>query len=239
MIRIENLTKSFPVKGSRHYVLKNVNIEFPEDANIGIIGPNGAGKSTFLRILGGIDYPDTGRIVSNKSFSWPLGLKGGFVRHMSGRENCRMICNIYGMRRREIKKILQEIEALADIGKYFYEPVKYYSSGMSGRLGFALSMSFNFDYFLIDEITSVGDANFKARAKEALEKKARASRVIMVSHSMGDIKKFCDKAVLIKAGQITVFDDINEGIAAYNPNPPQKRTGRSKRAARNKQQTAI
>jgi capsular polysaccharide transport system ATP-binding protein len=216
MIRVENLTKSYRVDGGRHYVYKNVNVEFPEGRNIGIIGSNGAGKSTFLRLLGGIDFPDSGRIISNKSFSWPLGLKGGFVGHMTGRANCRMVCNIYGLPYRQIAQTLGAIEEMADIGEYFDEPVKYYSSGMSGRLGFALSMSFDFDYFLIDEITSVGDVRFKALAKSALEKKALSSRVIMVSHNMSDLKKFCDVAVLIRDGEIDVYDDIEEGIAVYD-----------------------
>jgi capsular polysaccharide transport system ATP-binding protein len=217
MIEVKNLTKSYRIEGGRHYVFRDVSAIFPENANIGIIGPNGGGKSTFLRLLGGIDHPDSGRIVSNKSFSWPLGLKGGFVSHLSGRENCRMVCNLYGLESHVIKRKLEEIKELSGIGKYFEEPVDYYSSGMGGRLGFALSMSFDFDYFLIDEITSVGDAHFKALAKKTLEEKAKKCRVIMVSHSMGDLKKFCDVAVLVSGGQFRVFNDLDEAIRAYLP----------------------
>lgn len=221
MIEVKNLTKSYRIEGGRHYVFRDVSVVFPENANIGIIGPNGGGKSTFLRLLGGIDHPDSGRIISNKTFSWPLGLKGGFVGHLSGRENCRMVCNLYGLEPRIIKRKLEEIKALSGIGKYFEEPVKYYSSGMGGRLGFALSMSFDFDYFLIDEITSVGDAHFKSLAKKTLEEKAKKCRVIMVSHSMGDLKKFCDVAVLVSGGQFRVFQDLDEAIRAYLPQTKQ------------------
>ncbi len=217
MIKIENLTKSYPVKGGRHFVFRDLNLSFPPDVNIGIIGPNGGGKSTLLGLLGGIDYPDRGRIVSENSFSWPLGLKGGFINHMSGRDNCRVICNLYGLGTRKIKRILEEIKTLSGIGRYFEEPVKSYSSGMSGRLGFALSMSFDFDYFLIDEITSVGDAQFKKLAKDALAEKANRSRIIMVSHSMTDIKRFCDVAVLVKDQTITLFENMDEAIRAYLP----------------------
>lgn len=217
MIKIRNLTKSYKVRNGRHYVFSGVDADFPEDANIAIIGPNGGGKSTFLRILGGIDYPDSGEIITRRSFSWPLGLRSGFVAHMSGRDNCRMICNLYGLHHRHTRKKLDEIKELSGIGEYFEEPVKYYSSGMGGRLGFALSMAFSFDYFLIDEITAVGDAHFRELAKQTLEEKARYSKVIMVSHNMGDIKKFCDVGVLLKDGQLTVFDDLDEAIRAYLP----------------------
>lgn len=217
MIRVENLTKSYRTEGGRHYVFRDINALFPENANIGIIGPNGGGKSTFLRLLGGIDHPDRGRIISNKSFSWPLGLKGGFVSHLTGRENCRMVCNLYGLSPRIISRKLENIKELSGIGKYFEEPVDYYSSGMGGRLGFAMSMAFDFDYFLIDEITSVGDAHFKALAKKTLEEKAKKCRVIMVSHNMGDLKKFCDVAVLISDGQFRVFHNLDEAIRAYLP----------------------
>ncbi|MDF3056675.1 MAG: transporter ATP-binding protein [Rariglobus sp.] len=217
MIQVQNLTKSYRIEGGRHYVFRDINAVFPEDANIGIIGPNGGGKSTFLRLLGGIDHPDSGRIISNKSFSWPLGLKGGFVTHMSGRENCRMVCNLYGLPPGVIKRKLEEIKELSGIGKYFEEPVEYYSSGMGGRVGFALSMAFDFDYFLIDEVTSVGDAQFKAMAKQALEEKAKRSRVIMVSHNMGDLKRFCDMAVLVSNGGFRFFDNLDDAIRAYLP----------------------
>ncbi|MCH8474837.1 MAG: ATP-binding cassette domain-containing protein [Opitutales bacterium] len=220
MISIEKLTKSYRLKDGRHYVFRDLDLHFPEGANIGIIGPNGAGKSTFLRLLGGIDYPDRGRIRTDKSFSWPLGLQGGFVRHMTGRGNCRMICNLYGLGREVIKEKLELVKTLSGIGHYFEEPVQTYSSGMSGRLGFALSMAFDFDYFLIDEITSVGDAHFKKLAKEALEAKALSSKVIMVSHSMADLRRFCDLGVLIKDGKLTVYEDLDEAITHYLPEKP-------------------
>jgi capsular polysaccharide transport system ATP-binding protein len=217
MISVRNLTKSYALKDKRHYVFKDVSFDFPADKNIGILGPNGAGKSTLLRILGGIDHPDSGEIQRNASLSWPLGLRGGFVGHMTGRDNCRMICNAYGVKQAQLREKIDSIKALSQIGDYFDQPVAYYSSGMGSRLGFALSMAFDFDYFLIDEVTSVGDGHFKQLAKEALDQKRKTSKIIMVSHSMGDLKRFCDVAVLIKDGIVTIYEDFDKAIEAYLP----------------------
>ncbi len=217
MISVRNLTKSYALKDKRHYVFKDVSFDFPADKNIGILGPNGAGKSTLLRILGGIDHPDSGEIHHNASLSWPLGLRGGFVGHMTGRDNCRMICNAYGVKQAQMREKIDSIKALSQIGDYFDQPVAYYSSGMGSRLGFALSMAFDFDYFLIDEVTSVGDGHFKQLAKEALDQKRKTSKIIMVSHSMGDLKRFCDVAVLIKDGTVTIYEDFDKAIEAYLP----------------------
>ena len=217
MISVRNLTKSYALKDRRHYVFKDVSFDFPADKNIGILGPNGAGKSTLLRILGGIDHPDSGEIQHNASLSWPLGLRGGFVGHMTGRENCRMICNAYGIPQAQMASKIDSIQAMSQIGDYFDQPVAYYSSGMGSRLGFALSMAFDFDYFLIDEVTAVGDGHFKKLAKEALDQKRQTSKIIMASHSMGDLKRFCDVAVLIKNGVVTLYEDFDKAIEAYLP----------------------
>ncbi len=221
MISIRNLTKSYALGDRRHYVFRDVSFDFPADKNIGILGPNGAGKSTLLRILGGIDYPDSGEVHRHASLSWPLGLRGGFVGHMTGRENCRMICNAYGVKQKKMSEKLDFIKELSKIEEYFEQPVAYYSTGMGSRLGFALSMAFDFEYFLIDEITAVGDAHFKKLAKEALEQKRKTSKVIMVSHSMGDLKRFCDVAVLIKNGEVKVYDEFDAAIKAYLPRTEQ------------------
>ena len=215
MIEIRNLTKSYRIKVGRHFVFKNVNVTFPSNTNIGILGPNGAGKSTFLRILGGIDRPDSGEVLTQKSISWPLGLRGGFVNHLTGRDNCKCVCTIYGVSREVIRSKLDYIHQLSGIGNYFFEQVKTYSSGMRARLGFALSMAFDFDYFLIDEVTAVGDRIFKQIATDALAKKRENSKVIMVSHQMATLRTFCDIGVLIRNGDINIFETVDEAIAVY------------------------
>ncbi|PZR03056.1 MAG: ABC transporter ATP-binding protein, partial [Flavobacterium psychrophilum] len=157
MIRIENLTKSYKTPKGKHYVFKNLSVELPSDKSVALIGRNGAGKSTLLRMIGGIDRPDSGRILTNKTISWPVGLAGGFQGSLTGRENVKFVSRLYA-RKDEIREKVEFVEAFAEIGKYFDMPIKTYSSGMRSRLGFGLSMAFKFDYYLVDEVTAVGDA---------------------------------------------------------------------------------
>lgn len=219
MIRIENLTKSYKTRAGRHYLFRDVNLEIPSGRNVGILGANGAGKSTFLRILGGIDFPDSGRIHCPYRLSWPLGIAGGFVGHLTGRENCALVCRAYGLMGDQVGERLESIKELSGIGNYFEEPIRYYSSGMNGRLNFSLSMAFDFEYFLIDEVTSVGDVRFREQAQAELEKKRERSRVIMVSHSMGTIRDFCEVGIVLRDGEMRYFEDLDEALKAYFPKP--------------------
>ena len=216
MIQAENLTKSYLLKGRRHFVFKDLSFTVPGRTNLGILGVNGSGKSTLLRILGGIDYPDTGQIRSDCNFSWPLGLRGGFVDHMSGRNNCKMVCRIYGMDNEQLPGALEKIKELSGVGEYFEDPVKTYSSGMKSRVAFALSMAFDFDYFILDEITAVGDKNFKKTAIAALEEKRQHSKVLMASHQMSTLQDFCDTGIVLHQGEVQYFEEIGDAIDYYN-----------------------
>lgn len=216
MIRLDNVTKFFKTKkGGKKYILKNVSMIIPEGVNVGILGINGAGKSTFLRILGGIDFPNSGKVISNKTFSWPMGLAGGFQGSMTGRQNVKFVARIFGRDNKEIKEIIEFVKDFSELGDYFDMPIKTYSSGMKSRLNFGLSLAFDFDYILIDETLSVGDSRFKKKSKEALMKKIEKSNVLMVSHSMNDLKNICDVGIVLNNGNITYFDDINDAIKIY------------------------
>ncbi len=215
MIVLDNVTKFFKTKKGKKYILKNVSMTIPEGVNVGILGVNGAGKSTFLRILGGIDFPNSGRVISNKTFSWPLGLAGGFQGSMTGKQNVRFVARIFGKSEEEIKEIIEFVKDFSELGDYFDMPIKTYSSGMKSRLNFGLSLAFDFDYILIDETLSVGDSRFKKKSKEALMKKIEKSNVLMVSHSMSDLKNICDVGIVLNNGKISYFDDINDAINVY------------------------
>jgi len=216
MILLDNVTKFFKTDGEKKYILKNVSFKIPGDVNVGILGRNGTGKSTLLRMLGGIDFPTSGTITSNKSFSWPMGLGGGFQGSMTGRQNVKFVCRIYGKSEAEIKRIMDEVAAFSELGDYFDMPIKIYSSGMKGRLSFGLSLAFDFDYLIIDETLSTGDENFKKKAKAALEKKIESCNVLLVSHSMADLKKICDAGIVVHDGKLEYFDRVEDAIAAYH-----------------------
>jgi capsular polysaccharide transport system ATP-binding protein len=216
MIKVDNVTKSYPLLGlRRHYVFRGLSLDFPERVNVGIVGRNGVGKSTLLRLLGGVEFPDSGRIVVQGTVSPPAGLTAGFASNISGFDNARFVCRVYGLDADEIPERVKFIEWFADIGEFFKLPIATYSSGMRARLAFAVNMAFEYDYYLIDELTSAGDERFKARAKLAFTQKRGRSSVIIVSHSLQALKTDCDVGLYLKRGEVHFFDDINEAIRTY------------------------
>lgn len=214
MIELRNVTKYFRTKEGRKYILDDVTMTLP-DGNIGILGRNGVGKSTLIRMLGKIEFPQKGRIASAQTFSWPLALTSGFVGTMSGKQNVKFVCQLYGKSDEETKEIIAFVEDFAELGQYFTMPINTYSSGMRGRLNFGLSFAFDFDYLLIDEALSVGDANFKIKSQEMLRKKVEKSQVLLVSHSMKTLQDMCDMGLLLHEGKIYYFDDINDAVKMY------------------------
>ena len=217
MIKIRNVTKYYPMKGGgKHYVLRNVTLDIPSHQSIGVIGPNGAGKSTLLRMIGGAEAPNAGKIETNSSISWPLGLAVGFQGSLTGRQNVLFVCQINGLNKAEIQASIAAIITFAELGEYFDMPVKSYSSGMRARLGFGLSINFDFNYYLIDELTSVGDAAFRAKAAKEFERIKRSSSLIYVAHNLNSLKQSCESALFLRDGEVTYYEDIKDGIRAYN-----------------------
>ncbi|MFU2316646.1 ABC transporter ATP-binding protein [Rahnella sp. PCH160] len=215
MIKIEDLTKSYKTPKGRHYVFKNFNVELPENKSVALIGRNGAGKSTLLRVIGGIDRPDSGKVITHKTISWPVGLSGGFQGSLTGRENVKFVARLFS-KPNELRDKVSFVEDFAELGKYFDMPIKTYSSGMKSRLGFGLSMAFPFDYYLVDEVTAVGDARFKYKCADLFKSRHKESSFLMVSHSLGSLKEFCDVALFIgRDNKIQFFDSIDDAIATY------------------------
>ena len=215
MIVLHNVTKYYNVRKTKHYILKDTSFSFPKNKNIGILGKNGAGKSTLLRMLGGLEYPNVGKITSSNSISWPVGMSAGFQGSLTAKQNIQFVCRIYNKNKIETKQIIDFVEEFADIGMFFNMPVKTYSSGMKSRVNFGLSMAFHFDYYLVDEVTAVGDPSFKLKAKNEFNKKKEKSNIIMVSHDIPHLKESVDIGVYMNNGEITIYNDINQAIEIY------------------------
>jgi len=212
MIRLEHVTKAYPFGKGKREVLKDINFTLQKGEKIGILGRNGAGKSTLVRVLGGAEKPTSGKITKNMSISWPLAFSGAFQGSLTGVDNVRFVCRIYN---KDYHEAMMMVESFAELGKYLYEPVKVYSSGMKARLAFAISMAVDFDCYLIDEVISVGDASFKQKCQiELFEKRAHKS-MILVSHELNIVKQYCDKAAILKAGEMTVYENMDEAFEVY------------------------
>lgn len=215
MIQLSHLTKSYVTPKGRHYVFKDLNALLPENKSVAILGKNGVGKSTLLRIIGGIDFADHGKVITQKTISWPVALSGGFQGSLTARQNVRFVARLYLSHEDEVNRVIEFVESFADIGKYFDMPIKSYSSGMKGRVGFGLSMAFNFDYYLLDEAGAVGDANFRKKSQKFLDELKQKSNIIMVSHDLNDLTRNCDVAFLMRQGKVEFFENVAEAIEVY------------------------
>ncbi|WP_413992037.1 ABC transporter ATP-binding protein [Labrys okinawensis] len=213
MIQLDNVFKFYKVENHRKLILDHVSMVFDTSYSYGILGVNGAGKSTTLRLLSGTELPNSGRIRKTVRISWPIGFSGGFHPHMSGRQNVHFIARAYGA---DIRKADRFVEEFSELGEYLDIPIKTYSSGMAARLGFALSMAIEFDVYLIDEVTAVGDARFQKRCQEAFDERRKNSGLIVVSHSMRTISDYCDKGLVLADGRLIMYDDVNDAIRMYN-----------------------
>lgn len=215
MIELHNLTKSYPTQHGRKYVFRDLNLKLPSGSGVGLIGRNGAGKSTLLNLLGGLDVPDYGEVITTDSISWPVGLSGGFQGSLSARDNARFVCRVFGATGPLMREKVAYVEAFAEIGDYFDLPMRSYSPGMRARVAFGISMAFDFDYYLIDEVMAVGDPLFRKKAAQVFREKLAGAGVILVSHNHKDIKDLCSTVVFIHNGHASVYDDVDEGLAAF------------------------
>lgn len=213
MIVFQDVHKSYPTRRGRKVVLDGLDLTLDTNKNIGILGLNGAGKSTLLRLISGVELPERGHIQRRVNVSFPLGYVGCFAGNMSGRENAAFLARIYGY---VVEEVIAFVEAFAELGEYFDEPVRNYSSGMSARLGFGVSIALEFEVYLIDEGFSAGDARFMARCQSAFQERLKRSRVIIVSHATETLLTYCDVGAILHGGKLTYYDDIKDAVACYN-----------------------
>jgi capsular polysaccharide transport system ATP-binding protein len=213
VIHLVEVSKHYRTRAGDRIVLFPTSLTIPTDRGVAVLGRNGAGKSTLLRMIAGVELPDYGRIVSTVSLSWPLGYAGGVSLTMTGRQNVRFIARLNQI---DEDDVVAYVEEFAELGPYLDEPVSTYSSGMRGRLSFGISLAIDFDCYLIDEATSVGDQWFQDKCAEAFaDRRRRSSGLLMVSHNPGSIRQYCDVGMVLHRGYLIPFADLDEAVHFY------------------------
>jgi capsular polysaccharide transport system ATP-binding protein len=213
MILLDGVSKYYHMRGQgRRWILRDTTAVIRPGDRVGILGRNGAGKSTLMRLLGGVEYPSIGRVERRMSVSWPLAHGIGVHSSLTGADNARFIARIYNL---DADDLVAAVNDFAELGSYMDMPVSSYSSGMMSRLLLGLSLAMDFDCYLIDEATSVGDQRFIERTQQILETTLKSRALVMVTHSTTHIRSFCRTAAILHNAHLTFFEDLDEAIATY------------------------
>lgn len=221
LISVQDVTVSYPIKKGylkwdKYTPLKNISFDLHRGETLGIIGRNGAGKSTLLRMIAGIIEPDAGKIINHGARVSLLALGVGFMPFLTGRENAMLSGMLLGMRRREILKRMDAIIEFSGLGDFIDQPLRTYSSGMTARLGFSVSIQATPDALLIDEVLGVGDEDFRKKSTEEMKRLIRSdTAIILVSHSIPVINELCDRAILIDQGTIKLAGQTVDVLEQY------------------------
>lgn len=213
MIRLSNVSKVYTTRGGPVRILRGVDLTVQYGERVGVLGRNGAGKSTLIRLVSGAELPTSGHVERRMSVSWPLAFGGAFQGSLTGLDNLRFICRIYGV---DPADKIPFVEEFSELGIYLGEPVRSYSSGMRARLAFAISMVIDFDCFLIDEIIAVGDARFHEKCNRELFEKRGDRGMIIVSHDGGYIREHCNRAAVLVGGELHHFESTDDAFTFYH-----------------------
>ena len=215
MIQLVNLNKKFLTPSGSKVVADNISVTFPTGEAVGLIGRNGAGKTTLMNMIGGQIKPDSGNIERTGTISWTVGFAGSFHRDMTGAQNTKFIARVYGV---DTQELADYVEEFAELGPHFHVPVRNYSSGMKARLAFGVSIGIPFDTYLVDEVTAVGDAEFKRKSRIAFRDRMQNAGAIVVNHSVAQLRKLCNSGAILENGKLTYYDDIEEAIYVHHIN---------------------
>ena len=213
------------------WALRHVNLRVTHGESLAVIGPNGAGKSTLLQVLAGIISPSEGRIEARGQISGLLTLGAGFDVDLTGRENILLAGAFLGLDDRTTRDLLPGIIDYADLGQFIDAPLKTYSSGMRARLGFAIATSVDPDILLLDEVLATGDATFRAKSKaRVLELVSASKAVVLVTHDMGWVKEYCNRALLIENGQVVIEGEPDEVVETHQRHTEEAKQRRAREA---------
>ncbi len=212
MIELRNITKVYRLNGVAKTVARDISFTFPAGESVALMGANGAGKSTMLKLLAGTIQPDSGKIIRHGTVSWPVGFSGSFHADLTGAQNVKFVARIYGVDADEMVEFAREFSQL---GAHMHLPVRTYSSGMKSRLAFAMSMAVQFDTYLIDEITAVGDGAFKAKSEAMLQARLKNSGAVFVSHSLEQMAQLCSSGIVLQNGRFFYYARVQKAIEHY------------------------
>lgn len=215
MIHLDRLTKTFHMGRDRKVVLENTTLTFPSRTSIALLGRNGAGKSTLLRMIAGAIEPTSGRVLSSGTISYPVGFSGSFHRDLTGAQNAKFVARIYGI---DTQALIDYVADFAELGPHFHQPIHTYSSGMRSRLAFGISMGIPFDTYLVDEVTSVGDANFRSKSQKVFAERMKQSGMLFVSHSLAQVREICQAGAVLERGKLTYYDAVEEALEHHSRN---------------------
>lgn len=233
-IKVKNLTKQFKInsdkprtlkekilfsnrnKVEKHTVLRDITLNIEKGESVALIGTNGSGKSTLLKLMTKIIYPTTGSITTYGKLTSLLELGAGFHQDFTGRENIYFNAAIFGLTKAEIDHRLDEIIEFSELGEFIDNPVRTYSSGMYMRLAFSIAINVDADILLIDEILAVGDQHFQDKCFSKLEELKKSDKtIVIVTHSLDQVRRLCTRAIWIKDGEIELDGDPNEVVDKY------------------------
>ena len=222
-VQFKNVSKIYSLKtknknasNKKFYALKNISFNIEKGEIVGILGSNGSGKSTVSSIIAGITSVDSGEIIINGEQSL-IAINTGLNNQLTGLENIKLKGALLGLSKEKVEKITQGVIDFAELGDFLYQPVKRYSSGMKSRLGFAISINLDPDIIIIDEALSVGDSGFAAKCMKKMEEfKESGKTIFFVSHSLSQVKSFCNKALWIEGGELRAYGEIDAIANQYD-----------------------
>lgn len=215
MIEFRDVSKYYLTPTSRKVIIDHLNLRLPAGSKVGLLGRNGAGKTTLLSMVAGTAAPAAGQILRKGAISWPLGFGGSFHPDLTGIQNVRFVARIYGV---DSDALVAYVADFAELGDFMRMPVRSYSSGMKARLAFGMAMGIEFDWYLVDEITAVGDSRFRRKSLALFKSRLKDAGLLMTSHSVGTIRSYCTAGVVLEGGRARYFADVEEAIAVHEAN---------------------
>ncbi|EQB00635.1 ATP-binding protein [Sphingobium quisquiliarum P25] len=215
MIIADHVHKVYPTRQGDRVVLNDISFAIDRGEKLGILGRNGAGKSTLIRLVSGAEQPTTGTITRTMSVSWPLAFGGAFQGALTGLDNVRFISRIYNQ---DYAENIDFVQDFTELGLYLREPVKSYSQGMRARLAFAISMIIEFDCYLIDEVSAVGDARFHEKCAIELFQKRADRSMLIISHDTEYVRAHCSRFAVLHEGDMQFYPDFDQAYAQHMVN---------------------